>query len=307
MFHANLLWTNCDFSQVAQRQQQQRQQQLQQQTTGVTPTKTYSNAKQKQTIVAIKKVQRLNGAKVVVANNGEKAESKDTDSNNSLTPSQQQTQLAIASITAPTTCGETNHQPTNQLRIIRPNQVQQQTILASSSPPNSSKRITVPTAVGEDSDSTNNSLASSSGIGGSRDCSGVGAEEENSLTSFEGILLNGVPSNLEIDTQEDGSSKDSTSVGSKEKLSQGMMLADLLERKVEKEPIMNGVLGKKDIVENHIKKVRKYFLMSKFYFIFSKFSIPELSLNFQIDQNVKTYKTPFLLASQLNSILIFPK
>lgn len=101
------------------------------------------------------------------------------------------------------------------------------------------------TPIAEDSDSTNNSLASSSGIGGSRDCSGVGAEEENSLTSFEGILLNGVPSNLDIDAQEDGSSKDSSSIGSKEKPLQTMMLADLLERKVEKEPVLNGVLGKR--------------------------------------------------------------
>ncbi|EFN85727.1 AT-rich interactive domain-containing protein 2, partial [Harpegnathos saltator] len=116
----------------------------------------------------------------------------------------------------------------------------------------------------KDSDSTNNSLASSSGIGGSRDCSGVGVEEENSLTSFEGILLNGAPSNMDIDTQEDGSSKDSSSVSSKEKPLQSMMLADLLERKVDKEPMLNGVLGKNsinekemDLVENHIKKVLK--------------------------------------------------
>ena len=101
------------------------------------------------------------------------------------------------------------------------------------------------TPIAEDSDSTNNSVASSSGIGGSRDCPGVCAEEENSLTSFEGILLNGAPSNLDIDAQEDGSSKDSSSIGSKEKPLQTMMLADLLERKVEKEPILNGVLGKK--------------------------------------------------------------
>ena len=104
------------------------------------------------------------------------------------------------------------------------------------------------TPIAEDSDSTNNSLASSSGIGGSRDCSGVGAEEENSLTSFEGILLNGVPSNLDIDAQEDGSSKDSTSIGSKEKPLQTMMLADLLERKVDKEPVLNGVLGIKKYI-----------------------------------------------------------
>lgn len=99
------------------------------------------------------------------------------------------------------------------------------------------------TPIAEDSDSTNNSLASSSGIGGSRDCSGVGPEEENSLTSFEGILLNGAPSNLDIDAQDDGSSKDSSSINCKEKPLQTMMLADLLEKKVDKEPVLNGVLG----------------------------------------------------------------
>lgn len=99
------------------------------------------------------------------------------------------------------------------------------------------------TPIAEDSDSTNNSLASSSGIGGSRDCSGVGPEEENSLTSFEGILLNGAPTNLDIDANDDGSSKDSSSISCKEKPLQTMMLADLLEKKVDKEPVLNGVLG----------------------------------------------------------------
>lgn len=129
---------------------------------------------------------------------------------------------------------------------------------------NKTNHRTISTPLAEDSDSTNNSLASSSGIGGSRDCSGVGAEEENSLTSFEGILLNGAPSNLDIDAHDDGSSKDSSSISSKDKPLQTMMLADLLERKVDKEPIMNGVLGKNsisdkgmDLVENHIEKVLK--------------------------------------------------
>lgn len=145
-----------------------------------------------------------------------------------------QTQLAIASITT-----DSNHVTG---AIKKPNQ--------------SPHQRNVCTPIGEDSDSTNNSLASSSGIGGSRDCSGVGAEEENSLTSFEGILLNGAPSNLDIDVQDDGSSKDSSGVSSKEKPLQTMMLADLLERKLDKEPVLNGILGKKDLVENHIKKVR---------------------------------------------------
>ena len=60
--------------QVAQRQQQQ-QQRLQQQLTGgtqsLTPVKIISNAKPK-TIVTVKKVQRVNGAKVIVTNNCEK-------------------------------------------------------------------------------------------------------------------------------------------------------------------------------------------------------------------------------------------
>ncbi|CAG5074974.1 Similar to Arid2: AT-rich interactive domain-containing protein 2 (Mus musculus) [Cotesia congregata] len=94
--------------------------------------------------------------------------------------------------------------------------------------------------VTEDSDSTNNSLASSSGIG--RDCSGV-AEEENSITSFEGILQNGVTPDLD----QDSSSKES-SVSSRGK--QNLMLADLLERKVDKE-LVNGVLKN---MENHVKK-----------------------------------------------------
>jgi transcription initiation factor TFIID subunit TAF12 len=68
---------------VAQRQQQQqqRQQQLQQQqqhqVTGSTPTKILPNMKPKQTIVASKKVQRLNGAKVIVTNNCEKVGKKE--------------------------------------------------------------------------------------------------------------------------------------------------------------------------------------------------------------------------------------
>ena len=149
-----------------------------------------------------------------------------------------------------------NHISASQ-KICRPPQV-------AIVPANKNNQRAISTPLAEDSDSTNNSLASSSGIGGSRDCSGVGAEEENSLTSFEGILLNGAPSNLDMDAQDDNSSKDSSSLSSKDKPLQSMMLADLLERKVDKEPIMNGVLGKNpineermDLVENHIKKVLK--------------------------------------------------
>lgn len=130
----------------------------------------------------------------------------------------------------------------------------------------------------EDSDSTgNNSVASSSGLGGSRDCIGVGTENisstddgENSLTSFEGILLNGIPPSLDIDAaSNDSSSKDSARSGSvlKAQNTKSLMLADLLEKKVEKKepPVLNGVLGKElrigekglELVENHLDKVLK--------------------------------------------------
>uniref|UniRef100_A0ABD2WG46 ARID domain-containing protein n=1 Tax=Trichogramma kaykai TaxID=54128 RepID=A0ABD2WG46_9HYME len=216
--------------QVAQRQQQQqqlkqRQQQLQQvQTIGTTPLKIIS-VKPNKTVVAVKKVQRLNGAKLMVSNNGEKIEAMEVDNGN------QSPQLFVSST-------DSNHIILRQSSAnINANKIQN-------------------TPVIEDSNSTNNSLASSSGIGGSRDCSGVGTQEENSLTSFEGILLNGAPSNLDIDAQEDGSSKDSNCAGFKDKSAQSVMLADLLERKSEKELIPNGTIGTKDLVENHIKKVR---------------------------------------------------
>lgn len=157
----------------------------------------------------------------------------------------------------------TENHISSSLKICRPPLTTTATVATAT--PKTNQRMTCMTSIAEDSDSTNNSLASSSGIGGSRDCSGVGVEEENMLTSFEGILLNGAPSNnMDIDAQEDGSSKDSSSVGSKEKPLQSMMLVDLLERKVDKEPILNGVLSKNlinekemDLVENHIKKVLK--------------------------------------------------
>lgn len=61
-----------------------------------------------------------------------------------------------------------------------------------------------------------------------------GEEGENSLTSFEGILFNGVPNSLDVD---DTTSKDSNP--------KSLMLADLLEKniKTEKEPpVLNGAL-----------------------------------------------------------------
>ncbi|XP_012541662.1 AT-rich interactive domain-containing protein 2 isoform X3 [Monomorium pharaonis] len=259
---ANQLITS---NQVAQRQQQQRL--LQQQMTGVmqpaapaaipatTLPKIPVNAKQKPAIVPTipaKKIQRLNGAKFIVTNNCEKTEVNDNDNVNQIITS-----------TATTVVNSTeNHISSLPVKVCRPPQTTTTTV-ATATPNKTNQRVT---CIAEDSDSTNNSLASSSGIGGSRDCSFRGNEEENMPTSFEGILLNGAPTsnNMDIDAQEDGSSKDSSSVGSKDKPLQSMMLVDLLERKVDKEPILNGVLSKNsinekemDLVENHIKKVLK--------------------------------------------------
>ncbi|KAL0118046.1 hypothetical protein PUN28_009019 [Cardiocondyla obscurior] len=258
---ANQLITS---NQVAQRQQQQRL--LQQQMTGVmqpaapaaTPAtilpKTPVNAKQKLAIAPIpaKKIQRLNGAKFVVTNNCEKTEVNDNDNANQI----------ITSTTTVVNSTE-NHISSLPAKVCRPPSTTTVNI-ATGTLNKMNQRITC-TSIAEDSDSTNNSLASSSGIGGSRDCS-FRVEEENMPTSFEGILLNGAPAsdNMDIDAQDDGSSKDSLSVGSKDKPLQSMMLVDLLERKVDKEPILNGVLSKNsinekemDLVENHIKKALK--------------------------------------------------
>ncbi|XP_066590882.1 AT-rich interactive domain-containing protein 2 isoform X8 [Prorops nasuta] len=261
---------NATPAKVAQRQQQQRL--LQQQLTGVvqpaapsatpaTPTtilpKSPINSKQKPAIAPIpaKKIQRLNGAKFIMTNNCEKTEVNDSENiNQILTSTNVVTNLTENHISSTAKVGRT---PITTL-------ITATTATNTIATTNKTSQRSVCTSIAEDSDSTNNSLASSSGIGGSRDCSGVGVEEENSLTSFEGILLNGAPSSLDIDAQDDGSSKDSSSVGSKEKPLQSMMLADLLEKKVDKEPILNGVLGKNsinekgmDLVENHIKKVLK--------------------------------------------------
>ncbi|XP_035738109.1 AT-rich interactive domain-containing protein 2-like isoform X3 [Vespa mandarinia] len=252
---ANQLITS---NQVAQRQQQQRL--LQQQLTGVvqpaapaaTPAtilpKVSVNSKQKPVIAAIpaKKIQRLNGAKFVLTNNCEKTEVNDVNE-------------SVNQIVTSTTVilNSTENHISSIVKVCQP---PTSTTICT----NKSNQRSTCTSIAEDSDSTNNSLASSSGIGGSRDFSGAGAEEDNSLTSFEGILLNGAPTNIDINAQDDGSSKDSSSISSKEKPLQSMMLADLLERKVDKEPILNGVLGKNsinekgiDLVENHIKKVLK--------------------------------------------------
>ncbi|XP_011175645.1 AT-rich interactive domain-containing protein 2 isoform X3 [Solenopsis invicta] len=259
---ANQLITS---NQVAQRQQQQRL--LQQQMTGVmqpaapaatpatVPSKTPVNVKQKPAIASIpaKKIQRLNGAKFIVTNNCEKTEVNDNDNVNQIITS------------TGTVVNSTENHISSSPKVCRP-PLTTTVNVATGTPNKTNQRVTC-TSIAEDSDSTNNSLASSSGIGGSRDCSfRVGGEEENMPTSFEGILLNGAPAsnNMDIDAQDDGSSKDSSSVGSKDKPLQSMMLVDLLERKVDKEPILNGVLNKNsinekemDLVENHIKKVLK--------------------------------------------------
>ncbi|XP_020300893.1 AT-rich interactive domain-containing protein 2 isoform X3 [Pseudomyrmex gracilis] len=263
---ANQLITS---NQVAQRQQQQRL--LQQQMTSIaqpaapaaTPAtlipKTPVNAKQKPAITPIpaKKIQRLNGAKFLMTNNCEKTEVNDNDNANQI----------VTSTTTVMMNSTENHISSSPAKICRPPLTTMVTVATAT--PNKMNQRTTCTSIAEDSDSTNNSLASSSGIGGSRDCSGAGVEEENMLTSFEGILLNGASctpadNNMDMDAQDDGSSKDSSSVSSKEKSLQSMMLVDLLERKVDKEPILNGVLGKNsinekemDLVENHIKKVLK--------------------------------------------------
>ncbi|XP_065347776.1 AT-rich interactive domain-containing protein 2 isoform X2 [Cloeon dipterum] len=96
------------------------------------------------------------------------------------------------------------------------------------------------TKIDEDSNSaasTANSIMSSGG-GVSTDGDG-----DNSLTSFEGILLNGMPHNLDIDNESIEEVK--TTNGSTEKPKAKGMLADLLEKKVAlKEPVINGVMSK---------------------------------------------------------------
>lgn len=97
----------------------------------------------------------------------------------------------------------------------------------------------------EDSDS----LASSTGLG-NVGMGGISSTEDgdNSLTSFEG-LLNGIP-NVENTVglvEEDSSSKESARGASTNSISRNkpLMLADLLEKKVDKEvPLLNGAISK---------------------------------------------------------------
>ncbi|XP_014295018.1 AT-rich interactive domain-containing protein 2 isoform X4 [Microplitis demolitor] len=218
---ANQLTNN----QVAQRQQQQRllQQQMATPTTSTATTPSTVVLKTPGKQRANKKVQRLNGTKIVT-NNCEKMEVND------------ETVTSSTSVIVVSTMTD-NHITQKVCRPpITPKFLNQKTY----TPP-----------VTEDSDSTNNSLASSSGIG-SRDCSG--AAEENSITSFEGILQNGA-----TDLDQDSSSKES-SVSSRGK--QNIMLADLLERKVDKETLVNGVLNRNSLekisgFDNHVKKLKE--------------------------------------------------
>ncbi|XP_053594522.1 AT-rich interactive domain-containing protein 2 isoform X5 [Microplitis demolitor] len=210
---------------VAQRQQQQRllQQQMATPTTSTATTPSTVVLKTPGKQRANKKVQRLNGTKIVT-NNCEKMEVND------------ETVTSSTSVIVVSTMTD-NHITQKVCRPpITPKFLNQKTY----TPP-----------VTEDSDSTNNSLASSSGIG-SRDCSG--AAEENSITSFEGILQNGA-----TDLDQDSSSKES-SVSSRGK--QNIMLADLLERKVDKETLVNGVLNRNSLekisgFDNHVKKLKE--------------------------------------------------
>lgn len=101
----------------------------------------------------------------------------------------------------------------------------------------------------EDSDSTgNNSLASSTGLG-NIGLGGISSTEDgdNSLTSFEG-LLNGMPNvDNPLCLNEDSNSKESLKGISTNSIARNkpLMLADLLEKKIEKDlPLLNGAITK---------------------------------------------------------------
>jgi AT-rich interactive domain-containing protein 2 len=156
----------------------------------------------------------------------------------------------------------------------------------------------------EDSDSaasTANSLVSSGGA--------VSTDGENSLTSFEGILLNGIPHATDTDAANDKSNDDSRSNDSTKDLKGGVkmkgMLADLLEKKVvTKEPMINGVMGKEirisdkglEIVENHVDKVLKQ----------ENSSSSETQLTEQIKLGVKRSATVITEAQDAKKPLLTP-
>uniref|UniRef100_A0A0K8S4F2 AT-rich interactive domain-containing protein 2 n=1 Tax=Lygus hesperus TaxID=30085 RepID=A0A0K8S4F2_LYGHE len=100
----------------------------------------------------------------------------------------------------------------------------------------------------EETGSTSNSMASISSSFGMRDnCSVTGEEGDNSMSSLDGFLLNGVPSALDLD---DTNSKDSAP--------KSMMLADLLDKNVDRNepPVVNGSLriGEKglELIRNRV-------------------------------------------------------
>ncbi|KAL1509667.1 hypothetical protein ABEB36_004373 [Hypothenemus hampei] len=119
-----------------------------------------------------------------------------------------------------------------------------------------------PPIVNEDSDSLgNHSLSSTSGIGAVGIVSST-EDNDNSLTSFEG-LLNGMPI-VEDTLNESSNSKDSIkNPGNEISIDKPLRLADLLEKKVDKSPtLLNGSLSKDlklsserlDLLDNHIEK-----------------------------------------------------
>ncbi|ENN71330.1 hypothetical protein YQE_11990, partial [Dendroctonus ponderosae] len=118
-----------------------------------------------------------------------------------------------------------------------------------------------PPIINEDSDSLgNHSLSSTSGVGAIGVVSST-EENDNSLTSFEG-LLNGM-SIVEETLNESSNSKDSLKIsGSEISIDKPLRLADLLEKKFDKSPILNGTLNKdlklenerSELLENHIEK-----------------------------------------------------
>ncbi|KAF7270529.1 hypothetical protein GWI33_016488 [Rhynchophorus ferrugineus] len=130
--------------------------------------------------------------------------------------------------------------------------------------PLSNVKAKTPPVVNEDSDSIDtHSLSSTSGLGGVVGIVSSTEDNENSLTSFEG-LLNGMPI-VEETLNESSNSKDSVkNSGSEISIDKPLRLADLLEKKFDKNPtLLNGTLGKdlkskpekQDLIENHIDKV----------------------------------------------------
>lgn len=118
----------------------------------------------------------------------------------------------------------------------------------------------------------NNSSSMASSTGGPAGIGCVSSTEdgENSLASFDG-LINGIPSVEQHDTimllndsSDDSDTDDTTTGGRHVVIKKPLMLADLLEKKVDRDPpIINGILSKElrigdkglQLVENHIDKV----------------------------------------------------